>query len=212
MPGDSGVLVVTRVRSTTTKCTRGRGCNGHPAFPTPSLGRKINAQLGRIAPRDREAASGIVLLLESFEVGVCTKRYLTPCNTTHPSCPDLIRASINLRDNFFRRRWITGSSSAKTRFCPVTTISIGMTVIARSEATVAVGTPLLHHPPRRFPIIEKARQAATDDTLGIRHDTVDQFLHGRNVLDQAGVFCVRPVIMPRPPVFETAAASSANPT
>ena len=36
--GDSGVLVVTRVRSTTTKCTRGRGCNGHPAFPTPSLG------------------------------------------------------------------------------------------------------------------------------------------------------------------------------
>src|SRR6266705_3025376 len=42
--GDSGVLVVTRVRSTTTKCTRGRGCNGHPAFPTPSLGgRLINA-------------------------------------------------------------------------------------------------------------------------------------------------------------------------
>src|ERR1700675_89951 len=70
MPGDSGVLVVTRVRSITTKCTRGRGCSGHPAFPTPSLGREINAQLGRIARRDREAVSGIVLLLESFEVGV----------------------------------------------------------------------------------------------------------------------------------------------
>src|SRR5216684_4191204 len=55
MPGDSGVLVVTRVRSTNTKCTRGRGCSGHPAFPTPSLGRKINAPLGRIAPRAREA-------------------------------------------------------------------------------------------------------------------------------------------------------------
>jgi hypothetical protein len=42
--GDSGVLVVTRVRSTNTKCTRDRGCNGHPAFPTPSLGgRFINA-------------------------------------------------------------------------------------------------------------------------------------------------------------------------
>ncbi|HTF74119.1 MAG TPA: hypothetical protein VK620_07275, partial [Bradyrhizobium sp.] len=42
--GDSGVLVVTRVRSTTTKCTRGRGCQGHPAFPTPSLGERfINA-------------------------------------------------------------------------------------------------------------------------------------------------------------------------
>src|SRR6266478_463607 len=39
--GDSGVLVVTRVRSTTTKCTRGRGCNGHPAFPTPSLGGRF---------------------------------------------------------------------------------------------------------------------------------------------------------------------------
>jgi len=39
--GDSGVLVVTRVRSTTTKCTRGRGCQGHPAFPTPSLGGRF---------------------------------------------------------------------------------------------------------------------------------------------------------------------------
>src|ERR1700675_1739123 len=54
-PGDSGELVVTRVLSTNTKCTRGRGCNGHPAFPTPSvLGRdKVHAQLGRFAPRDR---------------------------------------------------------------------------------------------------------------------------------------------------------------
>src|ERR1700704_954094 len=39
--GDSGGLVVTRVRSTTTKCTRGRGCQGHPAFPTPSLGGRL---------------------------------------------------------------------------------------------------------------------------------------------------------------------------
>jgi hypothetical protein len=53
MPGDSGVLVVTRVRSTNTKCTRGRGCNGHPAFPTPFMGGRIHAQLGRIAPRAR---------------------------------------------------------------------------------------------------------------------------------------------------------------
>src|SRR6266699_3969471 len=53
MPGDSGVLVVTRVRSTNTKCTRGCGCNGHPAFPTPSLGgRFINgsgASRGEVA-------------------------------------------------------------------------------------------------------------------------------------------------------------------
>src|SRR6266849_5079481 len=51
--GDSGVLVVTRVRSTTTKCTRGRGCQGHPAFPTPSMGgRFINgsgASRGEVA-------------------------------------------------------------------------------------------------------------------------------------------------------------------
>jgi hypothetical protein len=59
MPGDSGVLVVTRVRSTTTKCTRGRGCNGHPAFPTPFMGREINANLGRNVPRDREVVCGI---------------------------------------------------------------------------------------------------------------------------------------------------------
>src|SRR5450631_885446 len=59
MPGDSGVLVVTRVRSTNTNCTRGRGCSGHPAFPTPSRGRKIYANLGRIAPRDRGRVFGI---------------------------------------------------------------------------------------------------------------------------------------------------------
>src|SRR5712664_1003431 len=59
MPGDSGVLVVTRVRSTTTKCTRGRGCNGHPAFPTPSLGREIYQRLGRIARRGRKCVSGV---------------------------------------------------------------------------------------------------------------------------------------------------------
>src|SRR6266436_7501271 len=61
-PGDSGVLVVTRVRSTNTKCTRGRGCNGHPAFPTPSKGRELHAQLGRIARRGCEVAFGIGLL------------------------------------------------------------------------------------------------------------------------------------------------------
>jgi hypothetical protein len=59
MPGDSGVLVVTRVRSTTTKCTRGRGCNGHPAFPTPSFGREIYQRLGRMARRGCERVSRI---------------------------------------------------------------------------------------------------------------------------------------------------------
>jgi hypothetical protein len=53
--GRSGVLVVTRVRSTNTKGTRDRGCSGHPAFPTPSKGAKDFVELGRISPRDREA-------------------------------------------------------------------------------------------------------------------------------------------------------------
>src|SRR6266850_3090347 len=57
MPGDSGVLVVARVRSTTTKCTRGRGCNGHPAFPHALFGRKIHQRLGRFASRGRECVS-----------------------------------------------------------------------------------------------------------------------------------------------------------
>src|SRR3984893_17918516 len=113
--GRSGVLVVTRVRSINTKCTRGRGCSGHAAFPTPSRGREIFAELGRIAPRDREVPSGVALLLDIFEVGMCAKRYLASRHKTHPSCPDLIRASINLRKKFLRGRWITGSS-------PVTTV------------------------------------------------------------------------------------------
>src|SRR5882762_8309919 len=54
MPGDSSVLVVTRVRSINTKCTRDRGCNGHPAFPTPSLGGRAKQRLGRIASRGRK--------------------------------------------------------------------------------------------------------------------------------------------------------------
>ena len=53
MPGDFGVLVVTRVLFTTTKCTRDRGCIVRPASPTPSLGEGFLQKLGRIAPRDQ---------------------------------------------------------------------------------------------------------------------------------------------------------------
>src|SRR5713101_2700237 len=75
--GRSGVLVVTRVRSTNTKCTRDRGCSGHPAFPTPSLGRKINARLGRIAPRGREVA---------FVVGAGTRNACPGCSAPRRTC------------------------------------------------------------------------------------------------------------------------------
>src|SRR3982074_676381 len=59
MPGESGVTVVTTLVCFTTLCARGCGCIGHPAFPAPSVfsGRKIPAQLGRIAPRDANACS-----------------------------------------------------------------------------------------------------------------------------------------------------------
>ena len=99
----------------TTLCTRGCGCSGHPAFPTPSRGREINARLGRIAPRGANVCQKTMRLFEN-EVGICAKRSLRSLLQTRSSCPDLIRASINLRNKSFRRRWITGSSSAKTRF------------------------------------------------------------------------------------------------
>src|SRR6266852_3256802 len=39
--GDSGVLVVTRVRSTNKSAHEAAGALGHPAFPTPSLGGRF---------------------------------------------------------------------------------------------------------------------------------------------------------------------------
>jgi hypothetical protein len=61
---DSGVLVYS-CASTTTKCTRGCGCNGHPAFPTPSIGQKIHQRLGRIARRGRECVFAIRAIEQS---------------------------------------------------------------------------------------------------------------------------------------------------
>src|SRR6266581_102596 len=67
MPGDSGVLVVTRVRSTTTKCTRGCGCHVHPASPRPqwaedlakprgaSRGEIVNVYLDVIASEAKQS-------------------------------------------------------------------------------------------------------------------------------------------------------------
>ncbi len=59
MPGDSGVLVVARVRSITTRCTRGRGCNGHPAFPTPSKGAEDKRNASGASRREDEGVCGI---------------------------------------------------------------------------------------------------------------------------------------------------------
>src|SRR5450631_2434516 len=59
MPGDSGVLVVARVRSTNTTGTR--------HSPRPPWGREINAELGRVAPRDRETAFVIGTIIARSE-------------------------------------------------------------------------------------------------------------------------------------------------
>ena len=76
MPGDFGVLVVTRVPFTTTKCTRDRGCIVRPAFPTPSFGRRFlgKARAHRAAGRERVTATFTdwsVIGIESVRVGEC---------------------------------------------------------------------------------------------------------------------------------------------
>jgi hypothetical protein len=89
-------------------CTRDRGCNGHPAFPTPSKrGRKINARLGRIAPRGRDRVFEIratsLRAKQSNQFFLYVARWIasslallamTVTAQIHPSCPDLIRAVL----------------------------------------------------------------------------------------------------------------------
>jgi hypothetical protein len=58
MPGDPGATVVTNACAFY-HCARGCGCKGHPAFPTPFVGRKVHAQLGRIAPRECGGIDGM---------------------------------------------------------------------------------------------------------------------------------------------------------
>src|ERR1700675_396014 len=65
MPGDSGVLVVTRVRSTNTSAHEAAGATGTRHSPRPPWGRKINAQLGRIAPRGANVCQKTMRLFEN---------------------------------------------------------------------------------------------------------------------------------------------------
>jgi hypothetical protein len=61
MPGDSGGPRGDYARVVLLFPTRGCGCNGHPAFPTPSFssGETIMHRSGEIAPRDRGGVGGI---------------------------------------------------------------------------------------------------------------------------------------------------------
>src|ERR1700704_5523148 len=89
----SGGPVVTKLVCLTTLCARGCGCSGHPAFPTPSVGRKIHAQLGRIAPRGREVVSEIRAVI------ACDKREAFAQGST---CDEAIHTFFARQDGLLR--------------------------------------------------------------------------------------------------------------
>jgi hypothetical protein len=75
MPGNPGVTVVTTLVCFLL-CTRGCGRIRRPAFPAPSefQGEKVDAQLGRIAPRD----SGPVSQFGASRIPGCKSVALSP--------------------------------------------------------------------------------------------------------------------------------------
>src|ERR1700730_9249460 len=79
-----GLTALVNTRVLPTLRTRGF-CNGHPAFPTPSRGRKIHARLGRLASRGAD---------------VCLGAWRRRNHNRHART--LIRASIHLRKKLFR--------------------------------------------------------------------------------------------------------------
>ncbi len=107
MPGDSGVLVVTRVRSTTPSAHEAAGAAGTRRSQRPLFWAKIKCISSGASRRERE---GVSANNAAVEVGFRTKHSPPSFLQTRSSCPDLIRASIPLRNNFLRRGWITGSS------------------------------------------------------------------------------------------------------
>ena len=124
MPGDSGVLVVTRVRSITTIVHETAGAAGTRHSPRPYWGREINANFGRIAPRECEAA---------FDLDVCERATFSAVIAREGG-----RSSIPGRKQCNRKaatcwilRWslIIGLAEGETRWR-------SMTVFVRSDATL----------------------------------------------------------------------------
>src|SRR5882672_4656378 len=75
--GDAGWFRCTRCYSCAFyhyKCTRGRGCNGHPAFPTPSRGGKFLARPGRFASRGREGVFAVIARSEATKQSILSLR------------------------------------------------------------------------------------------------------------------------------------------
>jgi hypothetical protein len=87
MPGDSGVLVVTRVRSTNKSAHEAAGALGIRHSPRPLRGGSFINGSGAWRGEGVSVCLKLFWLFESFG----------------PSCPDLIRASIHLRNKFFSK-------------------------------------------------------------------------------------------------------------
>src|SRR6266566_3474741 len=78
---------------------------------THSHRRLLDGRFRTVHPTDRARRMGSCFRRNDEEWKPC----ICAIHNKNSSCADLIRPSINLRNNFFRSRWITESSSAKTR-------------------------------------------------------------------------------------------------
>src|SRR5712664_813757 len=81
MPGDSGVLVVTRVRSITTSAHEAAGATGTRRSPRPLWAEGFMQGLGRMASRGREGVSANDVAVCKFESRTCTvSQLVVPAN------------------------------------------------------------------------------------------------------------------------------------
>src|ERR1700731_4092383 len=67
MPGVSRCDRGDDTRVLPTHCTRGCGCNGHPAFPTPSKGETFRAKLARMRGEIADAYLAVIARSERDE-------------------------------------------------------------------------------------------------------------------------------------------------
>src|SRR5882672_3455423 len=79
-------------------CTRDRGCSAHPAFPAPScfLGVKIDAKLGRIAPRECRRTSSRCLKVESATLATNSTSSLRTQGPITTTVSDVAKPSNNV--------------------------------------------------------------------------------------------------------------------
>src|ERR1700680_2941028 len=104
-----------------THCTRGCGCNGHPAFPTPSdfPGWMVYARLGRIAPRD----CGVVFATLHLHHPPPGRRGAPPDDRLqrviqYSGAPVTESKSCGVRDTPLSRSMTALCGAAQARLCP----------------------------------------------------------------------------------------------